>query len=153
VTPDGEVDVRPYQIIVWVSLASKRVEHLDPRTPRFPAVLDTGNNHNFSMKEEHLTKWSGENLAGLRRLSHVDIGAHTIPLVSANIWLHRTLPGERDQFAKGPPFRLELVGGVAVYPTSVPSVARIPTLGLRALVRAGLKLTIDGAACHVNLRT
>ena len=42
------VRIRPYQIIVWVSLSAKSVLELPPHAPRFPAILDTGHNHNFS---------------------------------------------------------------------------------------------------------
>jgi hypothetical protein len=40
------VRIKPYQIIVWVSISPVDLEW-DPRTPVFPAILDTGNNHNF----------------------------------------------------------------------------------------------------------
>ena len=37
-----QLTIKPYQIIVWVSLAAKDQAILDPNTPRFPAVLDIG---------------------------------------------------------------------------------------------------------------
>ena len=48
--PDGTIAVRAYQIIAWVSLSVKGLAELDPRSPRFPAVIDTGNNHNFAIR-------------------------------------------------------------------------------------------------------
>lgn len=35
------VRIKPYQIIVWVSISEIGRRELDPNTPRFPAVLDT----------------------------------------------------------------------------------------------------------------
>lgn len=43
----GNIVIRPYQIVVWVSVSAS--ETLDPEARRFPAVLDTGHNHNFSL--------------------------------------------------------------------------------------------------------
>ncbi len=50
------VRVRPYQIVVWVSLNLWQVNDWDVRVPRFPAILDTGNNHNFSIRVSHLLR-------------------------------------------------------------------------------------------------
>jgi len=49
-TPDQLVTVKPYQVIVTVSLAVRELIELDPGLPRFPAILDTGNNHNFAIR-------------------------------------------------------------------------------------------------------
>src|SRR5205085_1672063 len=101
-TPNGEVAIRAYQIIVWVSVLVKG-DSPEQGTPRFPAVVDTGNNHNFSLQEEHLIQWSGNDIASLRRLGRISIGNLNLPLLAANVWLYRNLPGQRDQFSKGPP--------------------------------------------------
>ena len=50
-TPDGTAEPMPYQIVVMVSIAAKRVIELPSDAPRFPAVLDTGNNHNFAIRQ------------------------------------------------------------------------------------------------------
>ena len=31
----------------------------DARSPIFPALLDTGNNHNFSIQQSQITRWAG----------------------------------------------------------------------------------------------
>src|SRR5947209_15567462 len=54
-----EVVVLKYQIVFWVSLTNIEVQELPEMTPRFPAVLDTGNSHNFSLSEAHLNHWAG----------------------------------------------------------------------------------------------
>jgi hypothetical protein len=43
------VQVRPYQIVVWVSVNIARLREWDSRTPAFPAILNPGNNFNFSI--------------------------------------------------------------------------------------------------------
>jgi hypothetical protein len=40
--------IRPFRIIVQVSLSE--IPTWDARTPIIPALLDTGNNHNFSVQ-------------------------------------------------------------------------------------------------------
>src|SRR5262249_8060414 len=149
----GTAIVRPYQIIVWVSLSLKRSDTLSPETPRFPAILDTANNHNFSIQEDHFVQWSGLEFASFPRLGQIRIGLQTLPLLAASVWLYRNKPGARDAFARGVPFRLDLPEGIAVYPHGQPTVARLPTLGLRAVVSNRLRLAVDGAGMSVSLRT
>jgi hypothetical protein len=50
----GLVKRRPYQIIIRVSILDD--QEWDPRAPSFPAILDTGNNLNFSIQAEHLSR-------------------------------------------------------------------------------------------------
>ena len=40
---------------------------------------------------------------------------------------------------------------MAVYPHHIPNPARLPILGLRAIIRNGLKLTIDGAPRELTI--
>ena len=110
--PTGEVIVRPYQIVVWVSITRQHAAALDSATPRFPALLDTGNNHNFSLQHEHLLSWAGAepaNYFGRRRLF---VAGQPVPLVSGNVWLHRNKAGERDSFSNRPAICLELPEGI-----------------------------------------
>jgi hypothetical protein len=51
-----QVRIKAYEIIVWVSLQPERVVDWNPRTPRFPAILDTAHTHNFSIQEQHLIR-------------------------------------------------------------------------------------------------
>ena len=52
---DEMVPIAAYEIVVWVSLAPRHV--LDPsRLARFPALVDTGHTHNFSIREDHLER-------------------------------------------------------------------------------------------------
>ena len=56
--PGGSVRVKPYQIMVAVSVSLQTLREWDPRMPRFPAILDTGNNHNLSISRGHLLRCS-----------------------------------------------------------------------------------------------
>jgi hypothetical protein len=53
------IRLKPFQIIVWISVHIEGVEALEPNAPRFPAILDTGNNHTFTITERQLRKWAG----------------------------------------------------------------------------------------------
>ena len=78
ITVRGEaVDVYRNQIIVWMSIG-------DTLRP-FPAILDTGHSHNFSIAERQLDRWSG---ATLRRIGELDEAALLAPDLAA---AHREL--------------------------------------------------------------
>jgi hypothetical protein len=132
--PDGVAEVKPFHIAVMVSLSARSVLELDPGAPRFPAVLDTGHNHTFAIRREHLVNWS--RMAGTER-GRIRVGGERMPLVAASVWIHPNLPGTAE-VADRPAFQLELKEGIAVYPPDVANPARLPILGLRALVRNDL---------------
>jgi hypothetical protein len=148
-TPDGVAVVKPYQIVVWVSLAAHEVLELYPSTPRFPAILDTGNNHNFAIRREQFDQWTGLTLP---RRGQVAINDRIVPLLAAHLWVHPNISGIAEP-AEREPFRLHLPEGIAVYPSDVPNPARLPLLGLRAIVRNHLTLTIHGRSRYVSLRS
>lgn len=147
--PEGIARVKPYQILVWVSLAIKGVAELDPGAPHIPAVLDTGNNHNFAIREEHFA-WA--RLPDASKIGQVRTLGQELDLLAVNVWIHPNRPGSRDTWDRQP-FRLELHGGIAVYPRGVPSPARLPILGLRAIIKNDLRLLIDGKRREVSLKT
>jgi hypothetical protein len=131
----------PYQIVVKVSIAANRVIALPADAPRFPVVLDTGNNHNFAIRREQLARWTGLTLP---KRGLVNVGGRTIPLHAANVWVHPD---------SGDPFRLRMEEGIAVYPPDVANPARLPILGLRGLVRNNLRIVIDGKKREVTIST
>src|SRR5947209_1489909 len=106
------IRIKPYQIIVWISITARLVRELAPQTPRIPAILDTGHSHNFSIQQRHLTDWSRLALPTLSRRGTISIGGETLPLHTAAVWMHPNQPGQRDHFRKMPPFRLDLQGGI-----------------------------------------
>jgi hypothetical protein len=148
-TPDGVAEVKPYQIVVTVSLAARRLMELPPGSPQFPAILDIGTNHNFAIRSELFERWAR---VRLRQRGKVRIRREYAPLLTGSVWIHPNRPGTRD-FAEGPAIPLEMPEGLIVFPENAPNPARLPILGLRALVRNHLKLIIDGKRCEVTLKT
>jgi hypothetical protein len=73
-------------------------------------------------------------------------------LATANVWLYRNEPGTNTP-SDLPPIRLGTPDGIVIFPENVPNPARLPILGLRALVRSDLKLVIDGKRREVTFKT
>jgi hypothetical protein len=146
------VAIKPYQIIVWVSLTARGRPELPPHAPRFPAILDTAHSHNFSIQKNHLTQWARVEEVALTPRGRIRESGEYFPLVRADGWLHPNRPGRRDEFSGTPPFRLTLKQGIVLYPSSS-DFPRLPLLGLRALVRNKLCFAMDSERCLVNLRT
>jgi hypothetical protein len=147
----GKVKIRPYQIAFWVSLTRKGILALDAGTPRFPVILDTGNNHNFSIHEKHLEDWSGVERSTLSRHGWINIGGEKVPLLNADVWIYQNVAKTRDHLKGTDPFRLELPEGIAVYSIRSNLAPRLPTLGLRALVSNRLLFTLDGPKMQVSM--
>ncbi len=144
-----DVAIRAFQIVVWLSLNAGDVLGKDAR--RFPAVLDTGHTHNLSIRENQLLLWAGVQPDSVAELGSILVNRDEVPLRAAHLWIHRNRPGTAELLPR--PFRLEVPQGIAVYPSGVPSAPRLPLLGLRAVVRSKLKLTIDGDKMQVSLRS
>jgi hypothetical protein len=148
--PGGTVRVKPYQIVVAVSIGLQAERERDPRVPAFPAILDTGNNHNLSVSQGHLLRWAGLQSDALQIIGAIRERQHRIPLHVASVWLHRNRPGERTVRVQEPhPLKLE--EGIAIYPDDI--APRLPVLGLRALMRSQPHVAIDPERMRVNLRT
>jgi hypothetical protein len=146
-TPDGITLVKPFQIVVMVSLSIGDV--LEAGIRRFPVVLDTGLNHNFANRREHLDRWTALLLPTRRSLT---IEKQQIPLAAAHVWLYRNEPNTNTP-SDPPPIRLRTPEGIAIFPENAPNPARLPILGLRALVRSDLTLIMDGMRREVTLKT
>lgn len=148
-TPDGVEEVKPFQIVVLVSIADEGIIAQPEDAPRLPAVLETGNNHNFAIRQGQFGRWAP---TVRTRRGRVEVGGFSVPLVGADVWVHPNRPGTIDPNGQ-PPFRLELRGGIAVYPPDVPNPARLPILGLRGLIRNRLRMTIDGESKALTLES
>jgi hypothetical protein len=148
------VQVLPHQIVVWVSLSLRSVPALPAPLLRFPAVLDSGNSYGFALAEHHLVQWAGLTREALEELGAVLINRVRVPRQAAAVWLHPNKKGERDAFRRGPPFRLDLRDGIAVFPAGVATQApRLPLLGMRAIDENQLRRCSHGDQLRVNLRT
>lgn len=135
----GTVQVRRHQIIVWV-----RIEGWV-----FPAALDTGHSHNFSIPERHLKGWAG--IDALTRIGSVEVNRVLLPQYEADIWIHHNHRGTREP--KGEASLLRMDEGITVVPEGTPGAPRLPLLGLRAITQNGLTLIIDGGRREVTLKT
>ena len=65
------VRVRQAEIIVWVSVNVESALGGNPALPHFPAIIDTGHTHNFSIQEQQLVRWAGIRPERLQVLGHV----------------------------------------------------------------------------------
>ena len=154
VTVNGrEVSVKADQIIVWVSLVEGGTGRLDSGTPRFPAILDTGHTHNFSIQEQQLIEWAGVDPRVLTKIGEIRVGKDRLPLFEADVWLYRNVAGKTDLSAGRAPYCVELDAGVAVYPRATDTAPRLPLLGLRAMRLARFRLGIDCDALRLTIRT
>jgi hypothetical protein len=143
--PSGPVVVRSYQIAVWVGLSLR-----DSLSPPFPAVLDTGHSHNFSIKEELLESWMGAPADDLLTIGHARVNKQLVELKDATIVVYPNILGKRDVASGTPPFVLRLPEGIAVHRRNDPIAPRLPLLCMRALVRNHLRLVIDGQQMEVS---
>jgi hypothetical protein len=148
----GPVAIRAFQILMWVSLSAEEVRELPRGWPRFPAVLDTGCNHNLALREEHFARWAGLEWTTLWYGS-IRVNQTPVPLLKGKLWIHPNRAGERDQFGRRKSVGLKLVEGFPIYPHHVGNVARILTVGLRVFAENNLHLAIDGKRRLVTLRT
>jgi hypothetical protein len=142
----GRLRVKPYQIIVSISISD--VPTWDARTPIIPALLDTGNNHNFSIQEQQLSRRAGIHPEGLRSLGVMREAGRTPALRFANVWIQRNQPIPAED-----PVKLTLDEGIAIDSADGSNYPRLPLLGLRALLKNNLKLVIDEKRSRVSLRS
>ncbi len=136
---DEVVDIRAEQIAIWVRL----------RTLVFPAILDTGHSHNFSIPERLLRRWAG--VESLEPIGEIEVNGRRMTQHRADVWIHGNRPGRREPADAA--FALEMDRGITVVPEGTPGAPRLPLLGLRAISRNRLRLTIDGASRRVSLGT
>ena len=134
------VEVKAFQVIVWVSISGDETTTWDPRIPKLPAILDIGTTHNFAVTNDHLVNWAGIHAASLPQLGRARIDGRKAPLRSAGLWLH----------TNGEPFNFKIDEGIAVFDGDWP---RLPILGLRALTNSKLQTFIHGNTKQVLIRT
>ena len=131
------IEVKPFQIIVWVGISLDR--HLES-IPWFPTILDTGNNHNFAISPKHLSNWAKIQPKSLEPIKMMRMNKVAVPLVRAHLWLR----------TDSEPFELRCDDGIGI---SAASGFRLPILGLRALTKSKLQVQIDGDTRRVLIRT
>jgi hypothetical protein len=134
------ITIKRYQIAVWISIN----DELRP----FPAVLDTGHSHNLSITESQLKTFAGISPAHLEFIGTTRLKGERLRQYRADVKIHRNRPG-RIELGEGS-FRLKIDEGISLAPQGS---SRLPLLGLRALVRSGLVLSIHGKRRVVSLKT
>ena len=144
--------VKADQIIVWVSIGEANWEELAPQAPCIPSILDIGTNHEFVVHERLLTQWAGVHAQQLPPGRKTKLRGHELPQYGAHVWLH---PYQREAYSNPPPFRFRLDPGIATIPIDREKdfPVQLPLLGLRALRRAKLHVTIDCARQQLTIRT
>ncbi len=149
--PNGPARVKPYQIIFWISITESARTRLDPTVPRFPAILDTGHSHNLSIRQRHLLEWAKVNPVLLPSLGNIRVSGEQVTLFEANFWIHPNQFGKRDEFSPKAAVSLDIDGGIAVFPDKLLNAPRLPLIGLRSLVQARFKLSLDCWRCRVSI--
>lgn len=76
--------VKRDQIVVWINITEQGIKQLDPRVPRFPAILDIGCNYNLLINEQHLTGWAGIQPGYLRQLVRMRGAGEPVSHLAAN---------------------------------------------------------------------
>lgn len=149
----GRAQLKPFQVVIWVSLTHPEAETLPPDSPRLPALLDTGHNHHLSLRVDHLlasglsapVSWSD------RPLRVRDAGGQDrdVPRLLVDVWIH----SNRSELAEQP-YRLRLgFGGAACYPASGPFQGPpLPLLGLAALCAGSLQVELQCCPTGGTLR-
>src|SRR4051812_21065027 len=79
--PGGVVEIRAFQIIIWLRIHQKL----------FPAVLDTGHSHNFSIPERLLKSWAG--VDSLPEIGRIEVNRQTMSQFDAPLWIHANRRG------------------------------------------------------------
>jgi len=147
------VTIHPNQILVWVSVHMSEVLMPEKTIPKFPALLDTGNNFGFSVQDRHLREWAGIDPNLLHVSGEITIEKKVVMRREATVWLHPNIPGRQDMADGRPPFRLDFSMGIAVYTQdAVPPGPRLPLLGLPAFLENDLELWLDPERRYVTVR-
>jgi hypothetical protein len=139
-----KVTVHPDQILVWVSVHLSEVLVPEENIPRFPALLDTGNNLGLSVQDRHLREWAGIAPELLDAIGVIEINGQVVTRREATVWLYPNVPARQDAADGRPPFRLKLKRGIAAYSReAVPLGPRLLLLGLPALLENKLDFWLD----------
>jgi hypothetical protein len=150
---DRYVTIHANQILVWVSVHLSGALQPEENIPSFPALLDTGNNFGFSEQDRHLREWAGIDPGLLEALGNITIEGKVVTRRDAAVWLYPNIPGRLDAVGGGPPLRLDLSRGIAVYTQNAVSPGpRLPLIGLPAFLDNDLDFWLDPEGRHVTVR-
>jgi hypothetical protein len=150
---DRYVTIHANQIPVWVGVHLPGMLVPEGNTPRFPALLDTGNNFSFSVQDRHLREWAGIDPGLLEVRGHIAVEGKVVTRRDATVWLYPNLPGRQNAAESGRPLRLSMRKGIAVYTEdAVPPGPRLPLLGLPAFLDNDLDFWLDPEGRNVTVQ-
>jgi hypothetical protein len=135
--------VRPRQVVVTACLRISG--HL---TTAFPAFLDSGNNFNFSIAEEHCKGWLGLDPASLEKIGEIRINQEPATLRRADVLLFQNVNESRAVTGRTYELNFSRSDGVAITPQPA---RHLPILGIRGIFRQQLTLTFHGKSLTVSL--
>jgi hypothetical protein len=143
---------RKWFVALPVLLTDVNVQHPPPDTPPQRWVMDTAFTGDAFAWRSHLLDADldpNRKQAGMSR-TRSPLGSTQLPVRAAALWLVSNTPALR-----GKPFRLVLDPGITFrnVPQRPDRDADSPLIGLRALMRAGLRVQIDFARATVSLWT
>lgn len=155
----ARIKVPSYAIVLWVRIGERRLASPDEKAPIIPALLDTGFNDNFAIREEQLRDWAGVDPRLFVKLRTQEHERGIIDRRVANVWLYPNVPTTMDP-GKGRPLLLELDDGIFVFrrPTKTVDLPandfrpRLPLIGMRALTRNRLSVSLDCDRRRVDVR-
>jgi hypothetical protein len=133
------VIIKRFQIFVWVSIQA---------SSPFPAILDTGHSHNFSITESQLAHWVRLRPSEFKLIGTTRLKGEKLLQLQGDFQLHRNRQGTRE-LAEGS-LPLIMTEGFTLAPEGS---SRLPLIGLRAIVSNRLILSIDGKQRQVTLRS
>jgi hypothetical protein len=150
---DKYATVHRNQVLVWVSVHLAGALEPEENIPRIPAVLDTGNNFDFSMQDRHLREWAGIDPGLLVVLGDIEINGQVVKRREATVWLYPNIPGRQEVASGRPPVRLRMSKGIAVYTQDAfPPGPRLPLLGLPAFLDNDLDWWLDPERRYITVQ-
>jgi hypothetical protein len=115
-----------------------------------PAYLDQGHNQNFSISEEQL-RWLDIDPNLLRTIGSVRFRNERIPAKEADVVLCGNKRATREMLPEhNYQFSFSSDQGILVHKESI---AALPILGFRGILRNNLRLIFDGSQMSVTLTT
>jgi len=151
---DKYATVHRDQVLVWVSIHLAGAIEPEANIPRLPALLDTGNNFDFSVQDRQLREWAGIDPGLLMDVAEIEINGQVAKRRDATVWLYPNIPGRQDVASGRSPFQLRMHIGIAVHSQgAAPAGPRLPLLGLPAFLNNNLDWWLDPQQRHITVQT
>jgi len=128
------IQLKPFQILLWLSITEQGVDQISSDLPRVPVLLDTGQNHTLCLRDSHLMHsglkapfpWSSSPL----RVRVASGTERMVPRLLVDVWLHSNIPVLMEHPLL---IRLGLRGAACFLLSGAIQGPHLPLLGLAAL--------------------